>query len=113
MKIISVVLLMLSVSALAEEIHYPPIEYDAPTPPLSKNAWYKSEACKDPVNLLVSCKSKRLLLAEAKQKVFLESHKQCTKWKYVKLNESCKDKPSVIVKSNIKPSPVTKPKMKS
>lgn len=96
MKIIHVGLLMLSMNALAEEIQYPPIEYDAPEPPLSKYAWYKSAPCKDPMNLMEVCKSKRLLVAEAKQKEFFATHKRCTSWKYVKLNDSCTAKVNVV-----------------
>jgi hypothetical protein len=51
------------------------------------------------MNLVETCKSKRLIEAEAKQKVFFATHKQCSKWKYVKLNENCVDKKPLPVKA--------------
>lgn len=94
MRLISVVLLMLSMNALAEEIHYPPIEYDIPESQWSKAKWYTSAPCTDPMNLFEVCKSKRLIAAEAKQKAFFATHKKCNKV-YVKLNQTCGVKPKV------------------
>jgi len=88
-------LLLLAGNVFADDTVYPDIEYDIPKSKWEKAPkFYSSGKCKDPMNLMELCKSKKLLEVEAKQKLFYETHKKCSKWKYVKLNESCDNKPS-------------------
>jgi len=98
-KVLLLLLLLLTGNVFADDTVYPEIQYDIPKSKWEKAPkFYSSGKCKDPMNLVETCKSKRLVEAEVKQKIFFNTHKQCSKWKYVKLNESCVNKPSNVDK---------------
>lgn len=94
MKHLTVALLMLSMNALAEEIHYPPIEYDIPESKWGKAVVYTTTKCNNPMNLFELCKSKRLIAAETKIKLFFDTHKKC-KNVYIKSTQTCGPTPKV------------------
>ena len=92
-------LLLLTVNVFADDTVYPDIEYDIPKSKWEKAPkFYSSGKCKDPMNLIELCKSKKLLEVEAKQKLFYETHKKCSYLRYVKVNESCDVKPVKVTK---------------
>ena len=80
--------LLLSNNLQAETV-YPAIEYDLPESKWGKAIWYVTDRCKDPMNLFAQCKSKRRIESENYQINFFKTHKKCSTYKYVKLNESC------------------------